>query len=199
MSVDKRRLAAAQRTAALRSTSITTPGRGRAKLLRAWIIIVPALSFFSFSLVAGAAGFGAKPDLAAAAAKVVPAKADPGPAKPAEQDSKGKPEPKKEKDDGSIVVVDSSKGEASPLAKAFGNGGAHQVCWISASQLTRVSAVYRTTKTSLTVEHTTYSLVTVYGANESSLKQLLGGPSSLKCRLVQVVGLFFLPFDPNMS
>ena len=59
MSVDKRRLAAAQRTAALRTTSTT-------ERLCAWIIIVPALALFSFSVVAGAAGFGAKPDLTAA-------------------------------------------------------------------------------------------------------------------------------------
>ena len=66
MSVDKRRLAAAQRTAA----SSKTPSR--AKRLGAWIIIVPALAAFSFSVVAGAASAQGKPGLEAAAAKVVP-------------------------------------------------------------------------------------------------------------------------------
>ena len=112
MSVDKRRLAAAQRTAALKTTSTT-------KRLCAWIIIVPALALFSFSVVAGAAGFGAKPDFAAAAAKVTPKHAD---------------------DHGSVVVVESSKGSDNPVAGLFGKGVGHQVCWISGSQLTRVSA-----------------------------------------------------------
>jgi hypothetical protein len=171
MSVDKRRLAAAQRTAALRSPSKT-------KRLCAWIVIVPALALFSFSVVAGAAGFGAKPDLAAAAKKVTP---------------------KHGADDGTVVVVESSQGSDNPVAGLFGKGVGHQVCWISASQLTRVSALYRTTTATIQVGHTPYGIVTVYGANERDLKRLLGGPSELKCQLVHVVGLFFLPFDPNLS
>ena len=171
MSVDKRRLAAAQRTAALRTTSTT-------KRLCAWIIIVPALALFSFSVVAGAAGFGAKPDLAAAAAKVTPKHGD---------------------DHGSVVVVESSKGSDNPVAGLLGKGVGHQVCWISGSQLTRVSAAYRTTTATIQVGRTAYGIVTVYGANERDLKRLLGGPAELKCQLVHVVGLFFLPFDPNLS
>jgi len=66
MSGGSRRLAAAQRTAAIS----TTPSRK--KRLGAWIIIVPALALFSFSVVAGATGFQPKPDVASAAAKVVP-------------------------------------------------------------------------------------------------------------------------------
>jgi hypothetical protein len=171
MSVDKRRLAAAQRTAALRSPSKT-------KRLCAWIVIVPALALFSFSVVAGAAGFGAKPDLAAAAAKVTPKHGD---------------------DRGTVVVVESSQGSDNPVAGLFGKGVGHQVCWISGTQLTRVSASYRTMTTTIQVGHTAYGIVTVYGANERDLKRLLGGPSELKCQLVHAVGLFFLPFDPNLS
>ena len=171
MSVDKRRLAAAQRTAALRSPSKT-------KRLCAWIVIVPALALFSFSVVAGAAGFGAKADLAAAAKQVTPKHGD---------------------DHGTVVVVESSKGSDNPVAGLFGKGVGHQVCWISGSQLTRVSASYRTTTATINVGHTAYGIVTVYGANERDLKRLLGGPSELKCQLVHVVGLFFLPFDPNLS
>jgi hypothetical protein len=171
MSVDKRRLAAAQRTGALRSPSKT-------KRLCAWIVIVPALALFSFSVVAGAAGFGAKPDLAAAAKQVTPKHGD---------------------DHGTVVVVESSKGSDNPVAGLFGKGVGHQVCWISGSQLTRVSASYRTTTATIQVGHTAYGIVTVYGANERDLKRLLGGPSELKCQLVHVVGLFFLPFDPNLS
>src|ERR1700745_684962 len=77
MSVGTRRLAAAQRTAGGEAPR-------RARRLGAWIVIVPTLALFSFSVVAGAAGFAGKPDLGAAAENVAPAKA---------------------KDDGNLVVV----------------------------------------------------------------------------------------------
>lgn len=168
MSVDKRRLAAAQRTAVGRDPS-------RARRLGAWIIIVPALALFSFSVVAGAAGANAKPDVAAAAAKVVP---------PSKHDG------------GSLVVVDAAHG-AGGITDILGKGG-REICWISKSQLVRVSQVYRTTTSTLNVGHTTYSLVTVYDANEKTLKELLG-TSAVQCRLAHVAHLFFLPFDPNLS
>jgi hypothetical protein len=186
MSVDKRRLAAAQRTAA-RSKSPS-----RARRLGAWIIILPALAAFSFSVVAGAAGAQAKPGLEAAAAKVVP---------PAHADSaaavggKGKDKDTK-RDDGTLVLVDSSHG-AGGITGLLGKGG-RQICWISSSQLARVSAVYRTTTSTLTVRDKPYTLITVYGANEQTLVQLLGS-SALQCKLVQAAHLFFLPFDPNLS
>ena len=94
MSVDKRRLAAAQRTAASRKTP------SRARRLGAWIIIVPALAAFSFSVVAGAAVAQGKPGLAAAAAKVVP---------PAHVDSSaavGTKDKSTKQDDGTLVVVE---------------------------------------------------------------------------------------------
>jgi len=188
MSVDKRRLAAAQRTAVGRDPS-------RARRLGAWIIIVPALALFSFSVVAGAAGANAKPDVVSAAAKVVPPThddgrgADPG-AKDNSKDGKGK------KDDGTLVVVESSHDDGG-IADALGRGG-HEICWVSKSQLVRVSTVYKTTTSSLKVGNNTYSLVTVLGANERTLRQLLG-TSAVQCRLVHVAKLFFLPFDPNLS
>jgi hypothetical protein len=178
MSVGTRRLAAAQRTAVRRSPS-------RAKRLGAWIIIVPALALFSFSVVAGAAGLNAKPDIAAAAAKVVP---------PGHAD--GKPSGKDEKQDkGGLVLVGSSH-DGNGLADLLGKGG-REVCWISTSQLARVSAAYRTSIATIGVGGTAYRLVTVYGANEQNMKQLLA--SAVKCRLVQSQQLFFLPFDPNLS
>jgi hypothetical protein len=160
MSVGTRRLAAAQRTAVGKAPS-------RARRLGAWIVIVPTLALFSFSVVAGAAGFAGKPDLAAAAAKVVPAKA---------------------KDDGNLVVV-----QARDLL-----GRKKEICWISKAQLARVSAVYRTTTSTITVEGTQYTVVTVYGANEHDLKVMLG-TFTTKCQLVHVAKVFFLPFDPNLS
>ena len=168
MSVDKRRLAAAQRTAVGRDPS-------RAKRLGAWIIIVPALALFSFSVVAGAAGAQSKPGVASAAAKVVPTN---------------------KKEGGTLVVVGSSH-DAGGITGILGKGG-REVCWISKSQLARVSVVYKTTISTLNVGHTTYSLVTVYGADEQTLQKLLG-TSAVQCRLVQAAHLFFLPFDPNLS
>ena len=185
MSVDKRRLAAAQRTAASRRTP------SRAKRLGAWIIIVPAISLFSFSVVAGAAGTQAKPDLKSAAAKVVPPAHDDG-----GSTGKSSQDEKTTKDDGTLVVVDSSHGDGG-ITDLFGKGG-REICWISKSQLTRVSTVYRTTTSTLKVGGKTYTLVTVFGANEKTLKQLLG-TKALQCRLVQAAHLFFLPFDPNLS
>ncbi len=185
MSVGKRRLAAAQRTAAVR----TTPSR--AKRLGAWIIIVPALALFSFSVVAGAAGFNAKPDVASAAAKVVPkTRVEAPPAKSVKDDKA-----KDTKDDGALVVVDEQA--TGPLGGLLGSHG-KEVCWISKSQLTRVSAVYRTSTSSLRVGHVTYTIVTVYGPNEGDLRQLLGS-SAVQCHLVHVSKLYFLPFDPNIS
>jgi hypothetical protein len=184
MSVDKRRLAAAQRTAVGR----TNPSRARR--LGAWIIIVPALALFSFSVVAGAAGTRTKPDLEAAAAKVVPGgNADAGDKSQSPDSTKQKP------DAGTLVVVDTS--HSSGITDLFGKAG-KQVCWISASQLVRVSAVYKTTSSTLKVGGKTYTLITVYGANEKALQQLLGS-QAVKCTIVQAEHLFFLPFDPNLS
>lgn len=157
MSVGSRRYAAAQRTA-VGSTS------SRVKRLGAWIVIVPALSLFSFSVVASAAGFSSKADVGKTAAQVVHAKHD---------DAKS----------GALVVL---------------GAGEKQVCWISKSQLVRVSAVYKTTTSSLQVGSNTYSLVTVYDANEHTLRTLLGS-SAVECKLVHEQHLFFLPFDPNIS
>ena len=182
MSVDKRRLAAAQRTA------VSSKRPSRTRRLGAWIIILPAISLFSFSVVAGATASPSKPDVESAAAKVVPNGHDDA----AKSDGQ---KPDKEKDKGVVVEVDSSHGP--DIGHLLGKGG-HEVCWISSSQLTRVSAVYRTTTSTLKVGDKTYSLVTVFGANEKTLKQLLS-TKEVKCKLVQVAHLFFLPFDPNLS
>lgn len=156
MSVGSRRYAAAQRTAVG-----STPSR--VKRLGAWIVIVPALSLFSFSVVASAAGFSSKPDVGKTATQVVQK----------HDDAKS----------GAVVVL---------------GHGEKQVCWISKSQLVRVSAMYKTTTSSLQVGSNTYSLVTVYDANEHTLRTLLGG-SAVDCKLVHEQHLFFLPFDPNIS
>jgi hypothetical protein len=155
-------------------TAGTTPSRARR--LGAWIIIVPALSLFSFSMVAGAAGLGSKSGVSSAARKIVAEKSRSG------------------MRSGGFVVVDSSRSGIGGLLRR----GAREVCWISRSQLARVSAVYRTTMSSVVVGNRTYSLVTVYGANTHALRLLLG-TTAVECRLVHTRHLFFLPFDPNLS
>lgn len=184
MSVGTRRFAAAQRTA------VRTPSRLRR--LGAWIIIVPALSLFSFSVIAGAAGFQSKPDVAAAAAEVVPKGHDDGHSA-GERDNGSSTDA--HQSPGSLVVVD-APGEGG-VGGLLHKGG-KQVCWISTSQLARVSAVYRTSTTTIRVGRTTYTIVTIYGASEPDLKRLLG-TSALTCKLVHAAKLFFLPFDPNLS
>ena len=185
MSVGTRRLAAAQRTAVS-----TNPSRIRR--LGAWIIIVPALSLFSFSIVASAAGFQSKPDVASAAAKVVPQKHDDD-RKPGDSTGGGD----KKHGEGDLVLVDSSHGGDNGITGLLGKGD-RQICWISKRQLVRVSAAYRTSTSTVQVGRTTYSLITVFGANERGLRLLLGTPA-VQCKLVQADRLFFLPFDPNLS
>jgi hypothetical protein len=202
MSGGSRRLAAAQRTAAVSKTP------SRKKRLGAWIIIVPALALFSFSVVAGATGFQPKPDVASAAAKVVPTGHDTS--KPSDSDGQhGQSNDRKDDqdgdgrngnggdghDDGGLVVIGSSHDDGG-IAGRLGKHG-REICWISASQLARVSAAYQTSTTTIRVHQTTYQLVTVRGADEHSLKTLLA--SAVRCELLQTHHLFFLPFDPNLS
>jgi hypothetical protein len=179
----------------------TNPSRLRR--LGVWIIIVPALSLFSFSVVGAAAASRSGSSLESAAAKVVPQARDDGHGAGSNgggnqgqnQNGNGNGNQNGNHDDGTLVVVDSSHGEGG-IAGLFGNG--REICWISRSQLVRVSGVYRTTTSTLRVGHKTYSLVTVFGANERTLRQLLGS-SAVQCKLVQVARLYFLPLDPNLS
>jgi hypothetical protein len=166
MSVGPRRLAAAQRTAAV------SP-RARAVRLVSWFLIIPTLALFSFSVVASASGFGAKPDYAGAAKAVAP----PGHAK-----------------GGALVVVEAkSKPDPNPLEKLFSHSQ-REVCWITSSQLARVAREYSTGRMTITVDGDPLDLVTVDGANDHDLRAMLGA-RSMTCRLVRVSSTFFLPFD----
>jgi hypothetical protein len=167
MSVDTRRFAAAQRTAAHRP-------RARFWRLASWLLIVPTLSVFSFSVVAGASGFGSEPDYAAAVEAVAPN----DPQLP-----------------GTYVLV-AAEQSGNSLTHVFAASG-KTVCWISRSQLQRVAAVYPTGRTTIMVGGTSLDLVTVSGANAKGLRTLLG--ANLSCRLVQVSHTFFLPFDAHGS
>jgi hypothetical protein len=170
MSVDTRRPAAAQRTAAPRHGA-------RTLRLASWLVIVPVLALFSFTVVAGAAGFGAVPRYADAAAKVAPAGGH---------------------EKGGFVVVDSSTADASnSLRRLFRPPAGREVCWITTTQLARVSARYETGRMSISFDGSTLDLVTVGGATDGDLRALLG--HDVECRLVKVAHLFFLPFDAQGS
>jgi len=135
-------------------------------------------------MVAGAAGVGSKPDVASAAKKIV-------------EDRKDGDRKKRDDDGAGFVVVDSSRDDDDGVGGLL-RRGAKEVCWISKSQLGRVSAVYRTTTSTVRVGNTTYTLVTVFGANTHTLRLLLG-TTAVRCKLVHSEHLFFLPFDPNLS
>jgi hypothetical protein len=167
MSVGTRRFAAAQRTAADRP-------RARFWRLASWLLIVPTLSLFSFSVVAGASDFGSKPDYGSAVKAVAP----------------HNPEPR-----GTYVVV-TAQPDGSALTRILSAPG-KVVCWIGPSQLKRVSAVYRTGRITVTIGRTSVDIVTVSGATEPGLRELLG--PNLSCKLVQVSRTFFLPFDAHGS
>jgi hypothetical protein len=166
MSVSDPRPAAAQRTAA----SDARGTRRSIKVLATWMFIVPMLSFFSFSVVAGARTFD-KPDYAGAI-KQLP---------------KNQP----------VVVV--------PAAPQDNNDGLlgsfeqqHFVCSVTASELARIQARYHTTR--LTIGHGSHALdvVSVFGANERDLRSYLGD-NGVRCVLVRLASVFFLPFDPHGS
>lgn len=167
MSVQTQRSAAARRTAAAST-------RVRAFRIASWLLVIPTLALFSFSVVAGASGLGAKTDYAGAVKAVTP--------KPAEK--------------GALVVVQAPS-HANPLEKLL-SGSMQEVCWITTLQLARVSQRYATGRMTITVDGKPLDLVTVDGAKDRDLRTLLG-PSALTCRLVQVARTFFLPFDAHGS
>jgi hypothetical protein len=162
MSVERPRLAAAQRTAA-------ASRRVRAFRLASWLLIVPTLGLFSFSVVANASGFGAKPDYAGAVHDVDAGK------------------------HGAYLLVHDSGGN--PIERIFANGAQH-VCWISSSELARVSQKWATGRMTISYRKGTLTLVTVSGAKERDLRAELGNAS---CVLVQVSRTFYLPFDAHGS
>jgi hypothetical protein len=158
MSVVDPRPAAAQRTAA-----------SRTRVLATWLVAVPLLAFFSFSVVAGAATFDKTPPAAKAVDKLP-------------------------KDTKAVVELPASpKGDG--LLERLTHA-ATLVCTVNSTQLARIQQLWRTSTVSLSVNSRTLSVVSVYGANEADLRGTLGNP---QCVLVQVARTFFLPFDAHTS
>src|SRR5207244_13118151 len=147
MSVDSRRFVAAQRTAA------ASP-RARAFRLASWLLIVPTLAFFSFSVVAGAHGYGndRSHGLADAAQQLVP---------PA-----GAPH---DPQSGTLVVVEAPKDAGNPLTRLFSAQPLQEVCWIGPRGLARVSAASRTTTATVSGHGRPRALGTVFCPNDHDL------------------------------
>jgi hypothetical protein len=163
MSVSDPRPAAAQRTAAKSARGT----RRKLTVLATWMFIVPLLSFFSFSVVAGARTFN-KPDYAGAVKQLPP----------------NQP----------IVEV-----PAAPSDNNDGLLGTFQqqkfVCSVTTSELAKIQQHYRTSRFTI---GRSLDIVSVYGANENDLRSYLGN-NGVRCVLVHVASIFFLPFDPHGS
>jgi len=155
------RPAAAQRTAARRSTT---------RIVTTWLVAVPLLAFFSFSVVAGAATYGGKPAAAQALDKL-----------PA--------------DTNVVVQVAAAEPHDQGVIERLTHA-AKLICSVNGTQLSAIQTSYRTSTSSLTVDGRSVQVVSVYGADEKSIRGYLG---DTHCVLVQVAQIFFLPFDAHTS
>jgi hypothetical protein len=173
MSVDDSRLAAVQRTVALARASAQAR-RGRRRRLASWLVIVPTLSLFSFSVVAGAQTVG-KPDYAGAA-KQLP---------------RGKP---------LIVVTAPSQSDDSWSDRFTQASTTKELCSVTPTQLARIAAHYSVTHTTITMNGAAVDVVAVSGegANDRELREYLGDPHPT-CKLVRRASVFFLPFEAHGS
>jgi hypothetical protein len=173
MSVDDSRNAAAQRTVALARASARARRNSR-KRLASWALIVPTLSLFSFSVVAGAQTVG-KPDYAGAA-KQLP---------------RGKP----------LVVVSAPNASHDSFVDRFTKTATNEeLCSVTQSQLDRIAAHYTVERTTTTIDGVAVDVVMVSGAgaNVHELREYLGRPAP-ECKLVRRASVFFLPFDAHGS
>src|SRR5207247_6761112 len=133
--------------------------RRRAFRLASWFLIVPTLAFCSFSVVAGAHGYGGgrAHGLAEAAQQLVPPATAPH-----------------DPQTGTLVVVEAPTDAGDPLTRLFSAQPLQEVCWIGPRGLARVSAAYRTSTATIRVNGRTLALVTVFGANDHDLRRLAG-------------------------
>jgi hypothetical protein len=137
-------------------------------------VIVPTLSLFSFSVVAGAQTVG-KPDYAGAA-KQLP---------------RGKP----------LIVVSAPNASTDSLLDRLRKTSANEaLCSVTQSQLDRIGAHYTVERTTITMDgvDVEVAMVSGAGANVHELREYLGRPA-LECKLVRRASVFFLPFDAHGS
>src|SRR5919201_2908136 len=152
MSVGDSRFAAAQRTAASRR------GRTRTRLA-AWVVILPTLTLFSSTVIAGAKTFG-KPDYAQAAKQL----------------------PKT----GALVLVSSSASQDAWLDRLRSSYTNKELCAVTPEQLKQIASHYEVGHMTITVAGESVEIATVSGAgaNDHELRTLLGDPN-MKCKLVR--------------
>lgn len=155
------RPAAAQRTAARKSTT---------RIVATWLVAIPLLTAFSFSVVASAATFGGEP----AVAQALP-----------------------ELPDGTktVVQIPAPPAHDESLVERLTHA-AKLICTVDGAQLTQIQQAYRTSTSAFTVDGRTVHVVSVYGAGEQAIRGYLG---NAHCVLVQVAQVFFLPFDAHTS
>lgn len=173
MSVDDSRNAAAQRAVAIARASARSRRRPWRRLA-SWIVIVPTLSLFSFSVVAGAQTVG-KPDYAGAA-KQLP---------------RGKP---------LIVVTAPAASDDSFIDRLAQKNSKKELCSVTQSQLARIALRYTVAHTTITIDGVAVDVVMISGAgaNDHELREYLGQPAPV-CKLVRRASVFFVPFDAHTS
>jgi hypothetical protein len=195
MSVENRRFAAAQRTAA-----VPAGPRGRLKLTATWLVIATALSAFSFTVVAGASTFG-KPDYGRAVEEL--AKKRGGPAVPRRDETRGGGSENDRRGGGDQGSGEQGGGEqgGGDLASLVGRlvtSSDGRLCVVSRSALTRIDARYEVGRLTISFQRWNLDIVAVKDASESDLRALLG-PGGVSCTLVHLARTFYLPFDANLS
>jgi len=138
--------------------------------LKGWVVIVPTIVVFAATLVGGAAAFG-KPDYGQTAKKLPST--------------------------GAYVLV-SAEGGQSWLQRLASSK--KELCAVTPSQLTQVSAHYEVSYLTVTVDGRELQIAKVSGAgaNDHEMRAYPGDPK-LSCKFVREGGAFFLPFDPNLS
>jgi hypothetical protein len=148
------------------------------------------LSFFSFSVVAGAKTFST-PDLKGAV-KQLPSDEHVIEIAVGSNSSDDHAEATKA---GKGNVADGS--DSKSLSDRFKHAD-HYVCSVTGLQLVQVQKHYRTSRFSLDLHDGAMDIVAVYGADERDLRGYLGS-SDVKCVLVRASSVFFLPFDAHTS
>lgn len=141
--------------------------------LKVWLVIVPTLVFFASMLAGGAAAFG-KPDYAKAA-KDLP-------------------------NTGALVLVSASTEHDSWLDHMRSWNGQKALCSVTPAQLQQLAAHYNVEYLTIKVGGHTVQIAKVSGkgANDRDLREYLGD-AKMKCKVIRIGGVFFLPFDPHGS
>ena len=158
MSVVDPRPAAAQRTAA-----------SRIRIVATWLVAVPMLAFFSFSVVAGASTYGDQTAPIQNAVAQLPAT--------------------------TTTVVEAPAATSGSMLDQLTHV-MKLVCTVNAAQRVTLQHTYRTSTSSLSMNGRTVSVLSVYGATETAIRGYLGNAN---CVLVQMSRVYFLPFDAHTS